>query len=391
MSQLNPASTVIFNVGGAKFEITASLVSKYPNSTLYQLYASQLSKSPTLSQSSSPSSSSSSSFPSYSKQQPKEIFLDHNPQAFSVILDFLRYDKLYVPPSVCKEVVVLQMQTLGLPTVEFIQSTTTTSSTSSSTISGLSSTDIKGDPKENSFRDHSIKNSDLMDQNHTPLPAYDAPYYSIPSYTSNAYHSSFHTSTAGTLYPNIPVVYSTTSLSLPSSSLSTSSISTSSTSSHFVMVQNATVTQLDTLLNYYLLPALSSHASRGHHQVDFIIAPSSLNKELALSTFEVSSTPREWISLPETLNININSNINSNSSYSSEKSYIGNSGKDTTFDFKFLLQSGILKQLEEFMMMRGCVRKVSAMERSIPIRTENAFGLISTELIPVVEMQTILV
>jgi hypothetical protein len=45
----------------------------------------------------------------------RDIFLDHNPQAFRVVLDFMRYDRILVPRTVCREVVILQMKQFGLP------------------------------------------------------------------------------------------------------------------------------------------------------------------------------------------------------------------------------------------------------------------------------------
>jgi hypothetical protein len=80
----------IFNVGGTKFEISEDLVNKYPDSELSSLL-------------------SSAPFPK------NEIFLDHNPLAFSVILDYLRYGKLLVPGNVAKEVIELQLREFRIP------------------------------------------------------------------------------------------------------------------------------------------------------------------------------------------------------------------------------------------------------------------------------------
>ncbi|CAB4416883.1 unnamed protein product [Rhizophagus irregularis] len=82
-------NNVIFNVGGTKFEISEDLVKKYPNNELYSLFSSSSSKN--------------------------EIFIDHNPLAFSVILDYLRYGKLLVPGNVAKEVIELQLKEFRIP------------------------------------------------------------------------------------------------------------------------------------------------------------------------------------------------------------------------------------------------------------------------------------
>jgi hypothetical protein len=93
---INPG-TVIFNVGGQRFEISQALIGPYPGSKLSQLFqkAQQQQQGPNSS---------------------RELFIDHNPAAFAVILDYLRYSgRLLVPKSVCTSVVLLQMQAFGLP------------------------------------------------------------------------------------------------------------------------------------------------------------------------------------------------------------------------------------------------------------------------------------
>ncbi|CAG8563211.1 11986_t:CDS:2 [Gigaspora margarita] len=83
--------TVVFNVGGTKFQIQRSLVQSYPNSYLAALVNSALAS------------------------EDQEVFVDHNPLAFSVILDFLRYKRLMVPKNVAQEVVELQLREFGIP------------------------------------------------------------------------------------------------------------------------------------------------------------------------------------------------------------------------------------------------------------------------------------
>ncbi len=90
-----PQNSVIFNVGGTKFEISRDLIQKYPNSKLSTLYRNTSLKN--------------------------EMFLDHNPLAFSVILDYLRYNKLLVPKNVAKEVIELQLEEFGIPYDKIIE------------------------------------------------------------------------------------------------------------------------------------------------------------------------------------------------------------------------------------------------------------------------------
>jgi hypothetical protein len=82
----------IFNVGGKNFEISKDLIQKYPNSKFSSLFSS-----------------------------PNEIFIDHNPLAFSVILDYLRYNRLLVPNNVAKEVIELQLREFRIPYDKMIE------------------------------------------------------------------------------------------------------------------------------------------------------------------------------------------------------------------------------------------------------------------------------
>jgi hypothetical protein len=81
------SKNITFNVGGTKFEISKDLIQKYPNSELSSL----------------------------SLSSRREIFIDHNPLAFGVILDYLRYGKLFVPNNVAKEVIELQLREFRIP------------------------------------------------------------------------------------------------------------------------------------------------------------------------------------------------------------------------------------------------------------------------------------
>ena len=92
---------VIFNVGGRRFEISFAILQKYPDSQLHRL-ANGLGPLSL--------SSISNSFSG------REVFLDHNPDAFQCVLDYMRYGgRVLVPRSVCRDVVVLQMKQFGLP------------------------------------------------------------------------------------------------------------------------------------------------------------------------------------------------------------------------------------------------------------------------------------
>jgi BTB/POZ domain len=80
-------AAVTFNVGGKEFKITRELV--YKSSKLTQLVEGDF--------------------------RDEVIFLDHNYEAFSVILDFLRYDRILLPPTVSAMGVEIVFDSLKIP------------------------------------------------------------------------------------------------------------------------------------------------------------------------------------------------------------------------------------------------------------------------------------
>jgi hypothetical protein len=81
------ASTVRFNVGGREFEI--HVADCYKSSKLSSIV---------------------SEYPSPGNI----VFLNHNPDAFGVVVDFLRYGRILIPPSVCAGTVELIFDDLGI-------------------------------------------------------------------------------------------------------------------------------------------------------------------------------------------------------------------------------------------------------------------------------------
>ncbi|KAL1922687.1 uncharacterized protein VTP21DRAFT_10226 [Calcarisporiella thermophila] len=88
--------TVTFNVGGHTFEISLALVlSRQPNSQLAKL-ARECLHSNSL----------------------KPIFLDHNSSAFAVVLDYIRYGRVFIPPDVSRQVVELILNDMNIEYTE---------------------------------------------------------------------------------------------------------------------------------------------------------------------------------------------------------------------------------------------------------------------------------
>jgi hypothetical protein len=80
-------STVRFNVGGKEYTISTSNV--YKSTKLSQLLSAR-------------------------HNEKDVIFLDHNYEAFSVVLDYLRYRQFLIPPTVCRKSVELIFDDLGI-------------------------------------------------------------------------------------------------------------------------------------------------------------------------------------------------------------------------------------------------------------------------------------
>lgn len=80
-------STVRFNVGGKEYAISTSNV--YKSEKLSRLLSTR-------------------------GNEKNVIFLDHNYEAFSVVLDYLRYHRFLIPPTVCRKAVELIIDDLGI-------------------------------------------------------------------------------------------------------------------------------------------------------------------------------------------------------------------------------------------------------------------------------------
>jgi hypothetical protein len=85
------SSTAVFNVGGRKFEVSATLLQRFPESTLFQMVQR-----------------------GHAQGESSEYFVDHNPDAFQVVLDIYRYGKLMIPPNVSADVVQLQLREFNI-------------------------------------------------------------------------------------------------------------------------------------------------------------------------------------------------------------------------------------------------------------------------------------
>ncbi|TPX37960.1 hypothetical protein SmJEL517_g00276 [Synchytrium microbalum] len=192
--------TTTFNVSGQMFEVSNALLNKFPNCKLSIMANSTRSIAIT-----APSSKS-------------DLFVDLNPYAFNVVLDYMRYGKLYCPRNVAKEVVDLQLRALDIEIkAEVVE---------------IDADDLYPTTSSTNFN----INASIEDPNQPP------PY--TPS-ISNTYNRS------DTKQP----------------------ISTSSSSSVQAQVQLSSTSKLENLIGGWLSPIVITRAKRGLRKLKFLFVP----------------------------------------------------------------------------------------------------------------------
>ncbi|TPX43102.1 hypothetical protein SeMB42_g04870 [Synchytrium endobioticum] len=210
-------ATTTFNVCGIRYEVLNSLVQRFPTSKLAQMACSA---------------------------KGNEVYLDMNPYAFHVILDYLRYGRLHCPRNVAKEVVLLQLRALDI--------------------------DIKAQLSE--------IDADSLPSNSSPLP------------TNNS--NSTPPKTVGGLQPP---PYS----SLPDSTPTLSHFPADHISSQ---VQISSSRKLENLLGGWLAPKILSVAQRGLRKVKFLFIPNGVevSKIVGFESLSPDNTRIEVVHMPKT-------------------------------------------------------------------------------------------
>ena len=82
---------VKFNVGGKRYEVARSLISMYPKSLLAK-----------------------AAFSPWNQDNDEEIFIERDGDRFRFVLDYLRDGTVYIPATVAKEAVLLDLNYYGL-------------------------------------------------------------------------------------------------------------------------------------------------------------------------------------------------------------------------------------------------------------------------------------
>lgn len=225
-------ATTQFNVGGNIMEISTKLIQRFPESRLLQ-YTTQ--------------------------KQP--IFLDYNPYAFMVILDYLRTDTLYIPRNVSKDLVIRLLKELN---ITFYQTQEVDSEISLSRL--------------NPFDSPTTSNSGIRSptQDNALPPAYFEA-------------SNFGQSTSG---------ISKTSNQSPVSETSQHRYTQSLDSQ-----QKALYKKMEPMIFADLLPLISGHVDQGHTRVRIYIVPDGVTKDSIANNTEEEDLgfPKEFYKAPETM------------------------------------------------------------------------------------------
>ncbi|TPX39308.1 hypothetical protein SeLEV6574_g07314 [Synchytrium endobioticum] len=230
-------ATTTFNVCGIRYEVLNSLVQRFPTSKLAQMACSA---------------------------KGNEVYLDMNPYAFHVILDYLRYGRLHCPRNVAKEVVLLQLRALDI--------------------------DIKAQLSE--------IDADSLPSNSSPLP------------TNNS--NSTPPKTVGGLQPppysSLPGTYSSWNADVKSRVDAVGCVDSTPTLSHFPadhissQVQISSSRKLENLLGGWLAPKILSVAQRGLRKVKFLFIPNGVevSKIVGFESLSPDNTRIEVVHMPKT-------------------------------------------------------------------------------------------
>ena len=133
---------------------------------------------------------------------------------------------------------------------------------------------------------------------------------------------------------------------------------------------------METLTQDVILPYLKRHAKRGHQQVTFYLTPSMVTpKNITTDLMD----PHEWIYLPK-----------SHSTRSLKREEI-NEDEDDLPDIQFLLQNDTLDKLQDIIITKSGVKKVVAKQTEVYCRTENEFGLLSSQSHEIIQIDVMII
>ncbi|KAJ1547544.1 hypothetical protein HK405_005577 [Cladochytrium tenue] len=179
-----PDSTVVLNVGGTRLESAAfrrALLLRFPDSLLARALRDAV-----------PSSTATAPFATQ-LQQPPELFVDENPAAFAVVVDYVRHGRVFCPADVSEDLVWFLIDKYGLSNAQALSvppppppsssldkapHTTTDWSSTSTAIPTFSSTSFSSTP------------SWLPEKRREYLPSLSPPPYFPPSSSSSSFPSS---------------------------------------------------------------------------------------------------------------------------------------------------------------------------------------------------------
>nr|KAJ3418607.1 hypothetical protein HK105_008103 [Polyrhizophydium stewartii] len=316
-----PPSIVTFNAGGVRLQIPYKTLAQYPESRLYELV-----------QRAPPALASLDA----SHDVHPEVFVDANPLAFLVVLDFLRYHQLLVPRSVSREVVLLLLQGLRIP--------------------ADASTPVETDEAGPSLAELHAGGGRLPEPSSTA--GFDAP----PSYDDASGRSAFGSLGGG--MAGSPLSGSLKSLGADhlatgggygSQPLFFGGSSARSTAARTLQ------TRVSAFVGERLHPLVETHAAMGHRRVRIYVLPSGIDRLSivndtrlrdpgAIEDFITLKTDRDGL----------------------------------TSDMDFLLQPDASKALVQTLTAQTGVRSANVEVQHITVRRQNAFGLFESTSLDII-------
>ncbi|KAJ3326380.1 hypothetical protein HDU76_012975 [Blyttiomyces sp. JEL0837] len=289
-----------------------------------------------LSNSSSPSSSSKTFLASsmahnsnITNPQPPTIFIDANPAAFSVIVDYIRHGKIFCPPTVSEPLVRLLMDNFGLFAGE-----------SNNEDVGTRSTTVDAPPpyaKTNDTTDLKMQTSKIQPLSYHPAPA---------------------------------------------SSISTSS-SSSSQSNNLLATSKRLI---DSIIESQISTKISSHARSGNRKLDIIFSDPAVERgDLTGNIVRVgimAETSRGFArSYIESVDAPVNleeSGYGFGFGFDVNVDDIKKGNQNAPVNLAFLRQPGVSELICERVVELTGVKRASMREEEVSVRMENAFGLLDT-------------
>lgn len=286
--------TVRFNVSGTAIEIPVKLLKKFPNSTLHQYVGQEFFDRP--------------------------YFLDINPYAFLVIIDYMKTDELFVPRNVNSDLIKKLLREFNIPYTYFLETETEAVLPKQKELSTSSL------PRQTTLADYTplihssppaYETSPQLDSHISPFGEKAVPSWlqpeTTPLQTSNAHYTHHLDSQERIMYKKIePLVFK------------------------------------------YILPLISNHVEAGHSRLRIYICPPEVKKESI-----ANDTKEEDVGFP--------------------KEYFSLRPEDGSPELLFVTQPKVVDLMKKTISYATGIRNMYANIKNVTTRSENLFGLIESK------------